>query len=235
TEKHMESAVKYIARKFPNIDTRGSNQHLSIVQKEKSEILKTLTNYYLSFVDIMEFRNNVYELLNTIDSCQVYFNINLNYELTKNYLDLIVTYMSVILMVSRVEDRKVLIGMYNCAFEMSNGASESNYLRLGQMLQEYDHPLKKLTEDFAPHSKVMPPPPKKMFLCILRAKCFSQMSPTNSQALACVCVCVCVCMCAFVGVCLCMCVHLWVCVCASVCICGCVSVCVCVGGVRKLA
>lgn len=45
-----------------------------------------------------------------------------NYEFTKSYLDLIVTYTSVILMLSRIDDKKVLVGMYNCAHEMSNGA-----------------------------------------------------------------------------------------------------------------
>ncbi|KAF4010165.1 hypothetical protein G4228_001643 [Cervus hanglu yarkandensis] len=152
-EKSMESSLKYINKKFPNIDIRNSTQHLGPVQREKSEIIRYLTNYYQSFVDVMEFRDHVYELLNTIDACQCHFDINLNFDFTRSYLDLIVTYTSVILLLSRIEDRRVLIGMFNCAHEMLHGHSDSSFARLGQMVLEYDHPLKKLTEEFGPHTK----------------------------------------------------------------------------------
>ncbi|XP_067833173.1 nck-associated protein 1-like, partial [Heptranchias perlo] len=122
TEKSMEPAIKCITRKFPTIDVRGNSSQFSNIQKEKSEVLKNLTNYYQSFVDVMEFRDNVYELLNAMDACQMYLDINVNYDLTKGYLDLIVAYISLVLMVSRIDDRKTLVGMYNVAYEMSNGS-----------------------------------------------------------------------------------------------------------------
>ncbi|KAF0885059.1 NCKPL protein, partial [Crocuta crocuta] len=152
-EKSMESSLKYINKKFPNIDVRNSTQHLGPVHREKSEIIRFLINYYQSFVDVMEFRDHVYELLNTIDACQCHFDINLNFDFTRSYLDLIVTYTSVILLLSRIEDRRILIGMYNCAHEMLHGHSDPSFARLGQMVLEYDHPLKKLTEEFGPHTK----------------------------------------------------------------------------------
>ncbi|XP_029809809.1 nck-associated protein 1-like isoform X2 [Suricata suricatta] len=154
-EKSMESSLKYINKKFPNIDVRNSTQHLGPVHREKSEIIRFLINYYQSFVDVMEFRDHVYELLNTIDACQCHFDINLNFDFTRSYLDLIVTYTSVILLLSRIEDRRVLIGTYNCAHEMLHGHSDPSFARLGQMVLEYDHPLKKLTEEFGPHTKAV--------------------------------------------------------------------------------
>ncbi|XP_012305800.1 nck-associated protein 1-like isoform X4 [Aotus nancymaae] len=154
-EKSMESSVKYINKKFPNIDVRNSTQHLGPVHREKAEIIRFLTNYYQSFVDVMEFRDHVYELLNTIDACQCHFDINLNFDFTRSYLDLIVTYTSVILLLSRIEDRRILIGMYNCAHEMLHGHGDPSFARLGQMVLEYDHPLKKLTEEFGPHTKAV--------------------------------------------------------------------------------
>ncbi|KAL7843014.1 hypothetical protein AOLI_G00245260 [Acnodon oligacanthus] len=155
TEKSMESAVKYINRKFPNIDFRGGSQQLSLIQKQKSAVLEVLSRFYESFVDVMEFRDHVYELLNTIDACQCFFNIVVNFDFTKNYLDLITTYASVILMLSRIDDKKAIVGMYNCAHEFSNGCSDPSYPRLGQMIVEYEHPLKRLTEEFGPHTKVV--------------------------------------------------------------------------------
>uniref|UniRef100_A0A8C4YJ65 NCK associated protein 1 like n=1 Tax=Gopherus evgoodei TaxID=1825980 RepID=A0A8C4YJ65_9SAUR len=130
-------------------------QHLGLVHREKAEIIKVLNSYYQSFVDVMEFRDHVYKLLNTIDASQCCFDIHVNYDLTKNYLDLVVTYTSVILLLSCIEDRKALIGMYNCAHEMIQGSGNPSYARLAQMVLEYDTPLKKLTEEFGSHTKAV--------------------------------------------------------------------------------
>ncbi|NXE30419.1 NCKPL protein, partial [Ardeotis kori] len=80
---------------------------------------------------------------------------HINYDFTKSYLDLVVTYVSLVLLLARTEDRRLLIGMYHCAHEMSHGTSDPSFARLGQMVLEYDHPLKKLTEEFGPHTKAV--------------------------------------------------------------------------------
>uniref|UniRef100_A0A8C8E4D7 NCK associated protein 1 like n=1 Tax=Oryzias sinensis TaxID=183150 RepID=A0A8C8E4D7_9TELE len=134
TDKAMEPAIKYINKKFPNIDFRGSNNSLTAIQRQKSDILQATKNFYDSFLDVLELKV-------------------FNFDFTKNYLDLIITFTSVILMLSRIEDKKVLVGMFNCAHEMTNGTSEPSYPRLGQMFLEYDHPWKKLLEDFGPHTR----------------------------------------------------------------------------------
>uniref|UniRef100_A0A672YJ26 NCK associated protein 1 like n=1 Tax=Sphaeramia orbicularis TaxID=375764 RepID=A0A672YJ26_9TELE len=149
----MEPAIKYINKKFPNIDFRGNIQNLTCIQRQKSEVLTATSTYYDSFLDVIEFRDHVYELLNTIDACQCFFDIAFNFDFTKNYLDLITTYTSVIITLSRIDDKKALVGMFNCAHEMTNGSSDPSYPRLGQMLVEYDHPWKKLTEEFGPHTR----------------------------------------------------------------------------------
>ncbi|KAM9758995.1 nck-associated protein 1-like isoform 1-T1 [Menidia menidia] len=153
TDKAMEPAVKYINKKFPNIDFRGGIQNLTSIQRHKSEVLTATASYYDSFLDVKEFRDHVYELLNTIDACQCFFDIAFNFDFTKNYLDLITTYASVIVTLARIDDKKALVGMFNCAHEMTNGSSDPSYPRLGQMFIEYEHPWKKLTEEFGPHTK----------------------------------------------------------------------------------
>ncbi|XP_068171059.1 nck-associated protein 1-like isoform X2 [Antennarius striatus] len=153
TDKGMEPAIKYINKKFPNIDFRGNIQNLTSIQRQKSEVMTATASYYDSFLDVIEFRDHVYELLNTIDACQCFFDITINFDFTKNYLDLITTYTSVIIMLCRIEEKKALVGTYNCAYEMTNGNSDSSYPRLSQMFVEYEHPWKKLTEEFGPHTR----------------------------------------------------------------------------------
>ncbi|MBN3290782.1 NCKP1 protein, partial [Polypterus senegalus] len=98
-------------------------------------------------------KDHVCELLNTIDACQVFFDITVNFDLTKNYLDLIVTYTTLMIMLSRIEERKAIIGLYNYAHEMTHQSSDREYPRLGQMIVDYENPLKKMMEEFVPHSK----------------------------------------------------------------------------------
>ena len=44
-----------------------------------------------------------------------------NFDLTKGYLDLIVTYVSIMILLSRVEDRKAVLGLFNFAYELLHG------------------------------------------------------------------------------------------------------------------
>ncbi|XP_043549392.1 nck-associated protein 1 isoform X5 [Chiloscyllium plagiosum] len=157
------SSQQKIAEKLTILNDRGigmltriyniKKQQLSQLHKEKQEILKNLALYYFTFVDVMEFKDHVSELLNTIDACQVFFDITVNFDLTKNYLDLVVTYTTLMIMVSRIEERKAIVGLYNYAHEMLHGASDREYPRLGQMIVDYENPLKKMMEEFVPHSK----------------------------------------------------------------------------------
>uniref|UniRef100_A0A673JYW7 Nck-associated protein 1 n=1 Tax=Sinocyclocheilus rhinocerous TaxID=307959 RepID=A0A673JYW7_9TELE len=140
-DKNLESAVKFIVRKFPAIETRNNNQQLAQLQKEKSEILKNLALYYFTFVDVMEFKC-IFSTMQTV-----------NFDLTKNYLDLVVTYITLMMLLSRIEERKAIIGLYNYAHEMTHGSSDREYPRLGQMIVDYENPLKKMMEEFVPHGK----------------------------------------------------------------------------------
>lgn len=75
--------------------------------------------------------------------------------MTKSYLDLIVTYVSLMILLSRVEDRKAVLGIFNMAFDIINGHFEVSFYRLGQMIIDYEQPMKKLSEEFIPHSKLL--------------------------------------------------------------------------------
>lgn len=111
---------------------------------------------YMVLTFILYQQDHVCELLNTIDACQVFFDIvsewiaahkhlvmwhcwgeyqenvsflscqTVNFDLTKNYLDLVVTYTTLMTILSRIEERKAIIGLYNYAHEMTHGARWPN-------------------------------------------------------------------------------------------------------------
>jgi len=92
-------------------------------------------------------------VLTSIDASFVNFDITLNFHLTKAYLDLIVTYATLFIMISRVEDRKAVLSLFNHAYDIQKGHGESGFPRLGQMILDYENPLKKMMEEFTPHAQ----------------------------------------------------------------------------------
>ncbi|KAJ8298681.1 hypothetical protein KUTeg_022741 [Tegillarca granosa] len=155
SDKNLEPCLRFLSRRFPNVDIKASA--LVPVNNIKSEVVKSLSLYYYTFVDIMDFKDHVVDLLTTMDACQVFLDITLNYDLTKMYLDLISTYVSIMILVSKVEDRRVVLSLYNVAHEYLHATGDPSYPRLGQMVIDYDNPMRKLAEEFVPHSRVVIP------------------------------------------------------------------------------
>uniref|UniRef100_H2ZNY3 Nck-associated protein 1 n=1 Tax=Ciona savignyi TaxID=51511 RepID=H2ZNY3_CIOSA len=155
TDKALESGVKFIVRKFPVVDIRNNQNQLAGVNNAKNDILKGLSLYYHTFVDVLEFKDHFYELLATFDSLSIYLDLTVNYDLTSQFLELIVRYASLMILVTRIDDRKAIIGLYDHAHDMIHGKMDKDYARLGQMIVDFEHPLKKLVEDFGAHSRSM--------------------------------------------------------------------------------
>lgn len=154
-DKALEPAVKMLLRRFPQYDSKASQ--LNVVNNMKNEIMKSLSLYYYTFLDIMYFKDHVVDLLTTIDACQAFLDIRLNFDLTKMYLELVATYVSIMILVSKVDDRKAVIALFNVAHEFLQGKGDQVYPRLGQMFLDYDPPMKKLSEEFVPHSRLLIP------------------------------------------------------------------------------
>lgn len=89
------------------------------------------------------------------DSCNKFGIKTLNYDLTTGYLNLVVSLISMMILLSRVEDRKAVLGLYNAAYDLQHGQSEASFPRLGQMILDYENPLKKLHEDLGPLNRLI--------------------------------------------------------------------------------
>ncbi|CAG0879245.1 unnamed protein product [Cyprideis torosa] len=151
SEKSLESTIKDVIKRFPHIESK----RMAPIQVHRQEIVKSLSLYYNTFVDLMDFKDNVAELFNIMDVCKVQLDLSVNFDLTRGYLDLMSTYVSLMILLSRVDDRKAVLGLYSAAFEINNGQGDPSFPRLGQMIMEYEVPLKKLAEDFHTHSRLL--------------------------------------------------------------------------------
>lgn len=156
SDKQLEPHIKNIIRRFPNInDIRLNLLQFTPLTSIKADINKSLSLYYYTFVDLLDYKDHVCELLTTMDACQLSLDIEVNFDLTKAYLDLVTTYVSLMILPSRVEDRKAVLSLFNLSHEMIHGHPDSAFPRLGQMIVDYEQPMKKLSEEFIPHSKVL--------------------------------------------------------------------------------
>jgi len=51
------------------------HQQLQAITPIRNDIIKSLSLYYYTFVDLLDFKDQVCELLTTMDACQVYLDI----------------------------------------------------------------------------------------------------------------------------------------------------------------
>lgn len=120
----------------------------------KADILKSLSLYYYTFVELLELKDHILQLLTLMDANQIFLDISLNYDLTAGFLNLVSNFVALMVLLGRIEDRKAILGLYNAAWDLSHQRSENAFPRLGQMVLDYDNPLKKLAEDFSPINRV---------------------------------------------------------------------------------
>lgn len=117
-EKAFEGALKALMKKFPNVDTRSNTSSLLPLANIKADIMNQLAIYYHTLVDILELKDHVNELLTRMDAYQVFMHITLNFDVTKNYLDLVANYVAIMILLSRIEERKPIVAIYNYAYEL---------------------------------------------------------------------------------------------------------------------
>lgn len=101
----MQPAIQTTMKKFPNVDCKSVQ--LPAVQQSAAEVLKALEPYYLTFIDLLQFKEHIIECLKVVDEMYMFLDITINSHLTIGYLELITNYVRLCILLSRVEDRKV--------------------------------------------------------------------------------------------------------------------------------
>ena len=76
-------------------------------------------------------------------------DITVNSHLTIGYLELVTNYVRLCVLLSRVEDRKVIIGLYCHAHDVQNGFIEAGFAHLAEFIVQYYDPIKKLSDEFS--------------------------------------------------------------------------------------
>jgi hypothetical protein len=76
-------------------------------------------------------------------------------QLTQQFFQLVCNYVSVLELLSRYNDRKTVVGCFQCSYEMLQGVGEPAYASVAQFLVDFDSPFRQLPNVFAPHKKIV--------------------------------------------------------------------------------
>ncbi|VDD83818.1 unnamed protein product [Mesocestoides corti] len=154
-DKAFDNAWKVLLKKFPNLDSRSNSSTLSIFCNQK-EIFKQASLLYYNFVDVLEVKDNVLDLLQRIALAGIRLEITINSDLTYLYLELTTNYFAIMYFLTRIPDLKAILMLFNFLFEQVNGKPEPNFARMAERFA--DPPeilLKHLLEEFKPHAPVL--------------------------------------------------------------------------------
>ncbi|VDL61930.1 unnamed protein product [Hymenolepis diminuta] len=153
-DKAFDNAWKVLLKKFPNVETR-SNSTLNVFCNQK-EIFKQTSLLYYNFVDVLEVKDNVLDLLQRISNAGIHLEITLNSDLTYLYLELTANYFAMMYFLTRIPDLKAILMLFNFLFEQANGKPEPNFARMAERFADTPEAfLKRLLEEFKPFTSVL--------------------------------------------------------------------------------
>eukprot|EP00002_Diphylleia_rotans_P015130 TRINITY_DN292_c0_g3_i1.p1 TRINITY_DN292_c0_g3~~TRINITY_DN292_c0_g3_i1.p1 ORF type:complete len:1146 (+),score=269.41 TRINITY_DN292_c0_g3_i1:50-3487(+) len=151
-----EKALKFtqqIARSFPEPPQNLEKiTGYDIFKTSVEPILTELRKYYETIIDLLEYKELTLELLQEISDTTVSLKFDENSEFMIAYMNLLIGFIQVHLLLGRFNERKMLVILYDAAFRSKMNTAEPNFLRLATYIQEYDNTIRHLQDVLAPNA-----------------------------------------------------------------------------------
>jgi len=147
---------KAIMKRFPDLNDVYMRKVPgdTVFSKKATEVTTQVADYYRTFLDVVQFKEEAWKALNEVSQQIVAFDFDLNVDLLTYYLNLFSRYVNLHLIVNRVKDRKLMLGTYARAYNITSGNTEPNFHQIAAFLEKYEkEDLKTLAEDFTAISR----------------------------------------------------------------------------------
>ncbi|TPX60530.1 hypothetical protein PhCBS80983_g01764 [Powellomyces hirtus] len=150
TDPNLAEAFKKMAKKFPEQVDITKDAKFQPFRDAHLAIVAEFKHYYALLVAVMEFtETSAVVLQQSINLVNLSFDINP--ELVNAFLDLLVSYVSIIYLVAAMgAEKKVIASAYAKAYQLANGPVEPSYLRLAKHISAtYEKPLPTIQDSLA--------------------------------------------------------------------------------------
>eukprot|EP00033_Pygsuia_biforma_P000857 GCRY01000996.1.p1 GENE.GCRY01000996.1~~GCRY01000996.1.p1 ORF type:complete len:1147 (-),score=394.86 GCRY01000996.1:283-3723(-) len=119
-----------------------------LFKKSLKEIGEQTEICYATFLDVLDFKDAAFHFLADINSTVVSLKYDQNPHLSAGYMNLLVDYIKIHLLLASIIDRKVILSMYARCFFEHHKTTEGNFARLAFFLREYEQPFRRIQEEF---------------------------------------------------------------------------------------
>jgi NCK-associated protein 1 len=153
TDKTYARVVDSMVRKFPENDPGLDRiQGAETVRANARDFHEQLQPHYLVFKDQLEWKEATIDVLSEASTKVNQMSMSVNPFMTRFYLDLMVKYIRVHILMRSVVDRKALLSMFSLCHKIKNNENEPTYNRVSLYVAEFDNPFKRIQGEFSSFS-----------------------------------------------------------------------------------
>jgi len=158
TVLESDPLVKHFAnnliKKFPELPNDVAGKPLKGFHefKERATEIKTaLEDSYRTFIDVVTYKEEAWAVLQKCADELLILSYKSNNDLTADFLSVLTQYVKLHILVTRVEQRKLMVASYSRAYHYSAGNTEPKYGVVAKLFVDYDTKFfRKLQDDCAP-------------------------------------------------------------------------------------
>jgi NCK-associated protein 1 len=132
----------------PPFPTSTSTQTVGhdLFSKRAQEIQSELFDYYNTYIDILKFSDEAWDLLRDLAQSLVAVRFQSNSDLMTLFFDLFTGYLKLHLLAGRVENCRLMLSAYAHAHHLNHGNTEPNFMRIATYVNEHEKPILKLRQ-----------------------------------------------------------------------------------------
>lgn len=155
TDPLLDPYLKKLEKGFPNMpdNTVKATPGSDLFTDRAMEIVTGLTDYYNTFKDILNFKEEAWKLLRELAEELKALDFKTNPDLMTYFMDLFTRYVQLHVLISRVTDRRLMIACYAKAYQHTAGNTETKFSQIANFIETHTIPSKSLRIECEPLGK----------------------------------------------------------------------------------
>ncbi|KAL9645115.1 hypothetical protein ABK040_001973 [Willaertia magna] len=117
------------------------------VQNNMTTLFNQVHPIYTTFKEILQWTEHAQQTINEMaTNANIEFVQDVNFLTCYDYLQMLVGYVKLILLLNRIKDKELVVCLFNLSYFKLNGSSEPNIQRVWQLFRDFENPIPKFQE-----------------------------------------------------------------------------------------